>query len=278
MDGIKTILVPTDFSGPANNALKYAVSLAVKTNAKILVLHVYHILVVPGRYPHALYPIEIQDNRKLAEQELMDLEKKVPELKKVVYNTKLISGYGGVDEILETIQAQNTDLTVMGTRGASGLKELLIGSNTASVIKGATRPVLAIPEQAQYREIRNIGFAYDHEPIEDMSQMDTLMEFAKLFKAVIQIFHVREDTEDIEVEPVVVGDPLNKYLKKTTYSYTNVYENDVREGIDKYIDEKDIDILAMIPRRHDIFHRLFKSSITKKMAFRSTIPLLALPE
>ncbi len=271
---MKTILVPTDFSNPATNALKFAIAIARKINAKIRILHIYNIPVMPGSIAYLPYPDEVQENIKSAEQQLENLPLQLPELKMVTYETKTVPGYWAM-EIPEIIQDQNADLTVMGTKGASGLKEVVIGSNTASVIDGAKHPVLVIPEQAQYKGISNIGFAYDHEPVTDKLKM--LIVIAKLFNADVQIFHIKEKDENDDGQ-IIPENSFKEHFGAVNYNYSNFYGDDIEDGINKYIETKNIDILAMVPRKYTIFYRLFKNSLTKKMAFHIKIPLLAIPE
>ncbi|HKR06176.1 MAG TPA: universal stress protein [Bacteroidia bacterium] len=278
MQVIKTILVPTDFSEPAKNALEYAIVFAKKTNARIIILHIYHIPLVSARVPFVSNPHIVKENIEFAEQQLKNLEFEMTELKNVDYEIKTAGRYWMI-EFPEIIQSQNADLTVMGTNGASGLKEIIIGSNTGNVIELSKQPVLAIPRQARFKEIKNLGFAYDQESIQDMSRLDILKLFTGILNAGIQIFHVKDHTKKMDAPgPSNELVTLCNYLGAAIHSYTDFYGNEIEEGINKFIDEKKIDILIMIPRRHNLFQRLFKGSLTKKMAFHSKIPLLAIPE
>jgi nucleotide-binding universal stress UspA family protein len=273
---IKTILVPTDFSDPARNALEYAAAIAGKSGAKIIILHIYQIPIATSRgVPFALGHEKVKENIKSAEEQFAKLEIIVSALKNVVYETKLVSGYWTM-EFPEIINAQQADLTIMGTKGASGLKEIILGSNTARVIKDSLHPVLAIPWQARYKEIKHIGFAYDGESV-DYTVVQPLISLTKLLHTDIKIFHVKTNGNKKRGQ----SDPealLNQFFETVNYVYTDFYENDIEEGIGKYILEQDIDILAMIPRKHSLFYRLFNSSITRKMAFHTYVPLLAIPE
>lgn len=272
---MKTILVPTDFSNSSINALKYAVEVAKVIEAKIVIAHVYLISALPGSALDESQLNLLQEEIKVAEQRLKLLKIQVKELAEFPVETITCPAYGKI-EIPDVIQNQSADLTIMGTKGASGLKEIIFGSNTADVIKGSELPVLVVPEKVQYKQIRNIGFAYDHEPLTENLRM--LTDIAKLLNASIQIFHIKDRIQNVDNQESSHEITLSPYLDGINCTYTSFYGANIEKGITEYIKGNDIDILAMMPRKHSLFSRLFKNSLTEKMAFHCEIPLLAIPE
>ena len=273
METIKTILVPTDFSEVAKNALIYAVNMAKEIKAKLIVLHVYYIPVLTGTKPYVLSPDLLINTTDLINQQLHEIELDNPEINQVKHEFLSMPGYTAA-EINIAAKNQKADLIIMGTLGASGLQELLVGSNTASVIEEAFCPVLAIPVKAKFKSIKNIAFAYDHDAISVPLEFKTLIPLAESFKAEISIFHVK--TYDKELISEEKESPRLQYEQPVKHTYTSFYEEDIEEGINNFIQAKNIDILAMMPRKHNLFYKLFKSSLTKKMAFHTKIPLLAI--
>lgn len=273
-DIIKTILVPVDFSASAKNAIRFAIELSKEMTAKLLLIHVYTIPVVPRPVTYILDPEAIQENFRSVEQQMNSIEEEIPELREVVYKTETIAGYGLI-EIPEIIRNQHADLIVMGTKGASGFKGMILGSNTARVIEQADCPVLVIPESLRYTRIQNIGFAYDQEPLSGQPEIVAL--FARLFGASVDIFYIQTQ-EEKEKENILPKSEFDHYFKGLQYTYQRFYNDDIEEGINSCIERKAIDLIVMIPRKHDLLYRLFNYSLTKKMAFYSKLPLLIIPE
>ena len=277
MNSIKTILVPTDFSDPANNALAYAIAFARETNSKIVVLHIYHVPMVSYRESYDP-PAEVAaQNLASAEQQIKNLEAQFPELQTLEYATRLIPMNYPI-EIPEIILSLQSDLIIMGSNGSSKLREFLLGSSTISVIEGAKCPVLAIPDQAQYAGIHHIGLAYEQDRIEDMCVLDFLVSLAREFRATIQVFHVYDqDHKPDSIAYTQNTEALNEYFGNIQHPYAEFFEEDIEGGMSTFVEDNKIDILTIIPKRRTLFFRLFKSHPAKKIFVYSQVPLLAIP-
>ena len=153
---INTIFVPTDFSEDADKALKYALELARKAKAKIIVFNSYEI-------PYSTSGMIVSVTDVLKEDAQRGIDDTLIKIKEWGYNDVQTEGYiksgGAIATITEQSVEKNADLIVMGTKGASGIQEVLIGSNTQGVIQNSDIPVLAIPKTSQYKEIEKIGLA-----------------------------------------------------------------------------------------------------------------------
>ena len=143
---MKTILIPTDFSKNATHALNYAIDLAQHENAKIILLHSYHIDYTNGYVSANLIEKEVKDAEQNSATHLKSLYTKVIHAGNI--QCECVSRQDlAVDAILTTIKEKNVDLVVMGTKGASGVTGAIFGSNTARVIEKATCPVIAVPAE-----------------------------------------------------------------------------------------------------------------------------------
>lgn len=272
------ILVPTDFSATAKKAVEYAVLVAKRTNATITILHIYQIPLVSVRPPYVANQEEVKKNISLAEKQLAKLEREIVGLKEISYVTKTLGMYWQI-ELPEIILEQNADIIIMGTNGASGLKEIVLGSNTARVIDTAKCPVLAIPVDAQCTKIEKVAFAYDKEFVENLSTFDFLIWFTKRFNTLLEVFHVKPSELDKDSTEERINTHHRKlYLKEIQHSYSEIVGNDIEEYINRYLIEKNIDVLVMMHRSRSLFERLFRRSFSKKMAYHTSIPLLVIPE
>ena len=168
---MKKILFPTDFSANANNAFNYALHLAAKLGADIITLHAYKMPQIHvAHLPNTAYQIMEQQT----ENEFAQYQKAAQEMHEQAENEHLsqvniihmLEEGLTVDKILEVSEKENVDIIVLGTTGATGLKQVFLGSNAARVIDFAKCPVLAIPDSARYSSIKRIAYACSFEKIE----------------------------------------------------------------------------------------------------------------
>ena len=275
---MKTILIPTDYSDSANNALQYAIELAEFSNAKIILLHVYHIPIPTGEFPMMI--ISPQELEKENSAGIKKLEAKV--LKQVSGKIKIESiaraGFA-LDEILDIVKEKKVDVVVMGMKGAGKLKEVLIGSNVTSLMKKATCPVIVVPEKAKFQQIKKIVYACDYEKINNHSALEPLWELANTYGAEIMIFNVK----DSRVHPprskeMIEGIRLEHWLGRVKHSYWFSESHDIVEAINDFVKKNHAVMIAMLGHKHSFPENLIHKSTTKNMAFHSNTPILALHE
>ena len=171
---MKKILFPTDFSIKAENAFLYALQIAKKFGASITTIHTYNIPVLTSdaSIGTSMYESMAEGREEFEFSEYKAFTKKMhkiaenEELTDVEVNHILEQGFA-VDEILEFSKTENADLIVMGTSGARGLKEVLWGSNSGTIVENAKCNVLVVPEVAAYKDIKKIAYATNLEKIEE---------------------------------------------------------------------------------------------------------------
>ena len=269
---MKTILVPTDFSKAASNAAEYAANFAKAIKGKVVLFHVYH-----GPVPFSEVPIIMITPDELQKENEAHLKKEAAHLKKITgvevsYKAKM--GFA-VDEILE--EEKNVSLIVMGMKGASKLSEALIGSITTATLRKAKTPVLVIPEKVEYKNPEKIVFACDYDPRTDVHVLDALKDFMKTFNSKIYVLNVKQKKESVVVEKAM-GIKLEGKLCDVQHVYYFPEKEDLVDGINEFVKDHDADMVAIIPHRYNLMERLFHKSISKKMAFHTHVPLLALPD
>jgi nucleotide-binding universal stress UspA family protein len=279
------ILVPVDYSDDAANAAIYALEIALKTKSEVIILHSYHVPVVATEAPVQTYEILIENVQKDEDEKM---EKFLSNLLKsgngkyqsIEVKTKVQLGFA-IEAICETAEIENANLIVMGTRGASGIKKALMGSNTNDVIKKGKIPVLAIPSGASFKGLDRIVFACDYRLTENEDRLYVLTELALVFDAEILIFNVVDDREKLpSFDHALQGLKIENVLRGAEHSYhfADKDTRDVSEIIDEFILSQKADLLVTIPKKMDFLGSLFHKSLTKEMACHSKTPLLALPE
>jgi nucleotide-binding universal stress UspA family protein len=267
------ILVPTDFSKPSVNAAEYGANMAAVLNAKVMLLHVVSIPALPTASTLNVRKLEkyMTDDAKQYISLLADRLKS--KNKKLGISTHVINDID-LREVIENFAAANhAELIIMGTKGASGLEKLLIGSNTAAVISNSSVPVLAIPETAKFNGIKNIIYASDMLSIDE--EIKTLLPLARSLNAGIRVLHIlptnahsRFDKRELTTELVAKF----KYAKISVHTSTN---DDIEDGLNEYLASLNVDLLVMFTHHLTFFDKLFRNSATREMAFQSRVPLLA---
>jgi nucleotide-binding universal stress UspA family protein len=269
---MKTILVPTDFSDAADNAALYAANLAKSSNAKVILFHVYHVPVSSfENYP--IMPIEIdelqEENEKWLKKTAAQLEKKTGI--EISYQAKM--GFAG-EEILEI---KHADLIIMGMKGAGKLEESLLGSIAATTFRKSKVPVLLIPEGAKYKRPKTIVFACDYDPSTDIKTLEALTDFASAFDPKIYVVNIKRKKESLSIKKEM-GTKLEGKLSNVEHVYYFPEKEDLAEGINEFTNDCDADIVAVIPHRYGLVDSMFHKSVSKKLAFHTSIPLLAVPD
>jgi nucleotide-binding universal stress UspA family protein len=272
---MKTILVPTDFSETANNALNYAIELAKKENSKLILLHIFHI------EPTVSYidiPLPDSDTNSLEEKwlnKLRTLETKVKHASDKL-QTELVARLDlAVDGIVKEAEEKNVDLIVMGTTGVSGLKEIFLGSNAARVIERAHCPVIAVPAEASYQHLKKITYASNYREI-DIEAIQKLIEIAEPFHAQVNVLHIYEDEE------AKAREEMQRFIREADQKivYTNIsYEllggEDVERKLEEYLKSQAADLLVLSTHQRDLRDKLFGRSIAQKLVYHSTVPVMA---
>jgi nucleotide-binding universal stress UspA family protein len=266
---MKNILVPTDFSENARNALRYAVHLAQLFDSQLTVLHTFSIT-------RRSDMMKSMDNimRRDAEDQMRTLGADIPA--EISWKHKIVQG----DTIL-TIAGQaeelKADLIVMGTQGASGWEEVFIGSVTGGVMRQTQVPLLAIPENFSYSPIKKIVLAMNTLEASDPKQMvRPLRMLAQKTGAHVNIYHHDKEHGDL---PDAVTEAAN-WLGEVPVSLT--YEQDaehVNENIANFVAAEHADLLCLVRRdrrKFGFFERFFQESVTLTQVFRSEVPLLIL--
>lgn len=277
---MQRILVPTDFSENAKQALVYARDFAHKLGAELVLFHAYHIPYVHAEMPAGMYQSAIDEAQEETENQLQELANKLlgPEGDaNVPYQLASKLGFA-VETILSYAEEIQADLILMGTQGVNGLADVILGSITSSVVERAELPVMAIPEGYEFKELKNLVFATNYDT-SDLAALKHLVKIATAFNATIHVVHVNSSGNEVEqqqsssfknvIQQEVGYDPL---------TFEVMEADDVASGIESYSKTHQVDAIALVKRKRNLLESLFHTSITRKMSFHSKVPFLAYHE
>lgn len=267
---MNNILVPTDFSPNAYKAMEYAVEVANAAGATIQLVHTYKVSNKAGMLISIEAHIE-EDVRKEMDQMLDHFG---PKMKQGAYiKTQILRGET-IQTLAKLAEQWPADLIIMGTQGASGLKEIFFGSVTSGVISQTKVPLLAIPRGFEFDGIHTIVFAIDDQDLGSQDVIAPLTALAKTFDAKIMVFHQEGEEGDQGIDPA-----LESYLEHIDHSFHfELDREDVTESIRDFVEDYGANVLCMIQRKRGFIQSLFHSSVTKREVFHSEVPVLILKE
>lgn len=280
---MKTILVPTDLSKYAKNALRVAAHLATKTNGEILLMNVNEQAVYAnplGEY-YTYDPAMEEEYLKAANdamQQTIEELKANGSLTGVPIRTSIQSG-SMISVIEATIKDENIDLVVMGTHGASGMEEFVVGSNTQKVIRRATCPVLSIPLAFTKEHIGTIVFPTTLKD-NQISAFTKLAELQELYHSNINLLYLNNpanlaDDNAIDERVSQLADAVGLDNIEVFSLKENVFNEE--DAILKFATEQQADLIAMgTHQRKGLSHLIF-GSITESTLNHANIPVLSIP-
>lgn len=277
---MKKILVPTDFTPTAENAIETARMLAKKHNAEILFLNVIELNsgevlnTTGGPASHATFAdgILIQESIKRAQDEmarLVDVSKF--QGIKAEYEIKLGNPFG---HIFSSIEDHNIDFIVMGTKGASGLSEIIIGSNTEKVVRKAKCPVLAIKESLDENSFRNIVYATNF-GTNEAGVVAAIKDLQSTFNSKVNLVWINTPNNfksDATNRPL-----LDKFVKDhglnncSTHVYSDIIAED---GIRNFAEYIDAGLIVMGTNSYTGISRLIRGSIAEDMINHAVRPVM----
>lgn len=276
---MKTILVPVDFSDNSKNAMDYAILLANKMNMKLVLLHAFQ----PSMVEALVDAHKIAANREITgtptqlQKELKIWKEVVDSTEKNIQCETVFAESDLADAIIDLMNERPIELIVMGTKGASGLKEMFVGSNTSWVIEKSKISVIAVPAGYEYNEIKRIVFATDYHD-SDIDSIKFLVKLSKRFNAKLDIVHIA----DGDIKPRFEDDLFEHFVKgvkeQVPFDAMNFHLLDgdnVNEALNEFIAKQKADLFAISTEERFLVGPLFNRGLTKKFAHHTHVPLLA---
>jgi nucleotide-binding universal stress UspA family protein len=267
---MKRIVIPTDFSTNSIHAIDFAVHKLGDDDCKFTILHVYQI--PQGGQSGLFYLLEEMNKQATADmEELMEKLSTRYTNKKPDFEAKVLQG-DLADQTNAIAQEQGADCVVMGTKGASGIKEVLIGSNAVRLMGALKVPMYAVPAEQEYKAIKEVMVAYDgQEPIEEACQ--AIMTFPKRHQLPLTFFHVMTK----EGKEVDNWDKMKEIFGDLQIKLIEVEAEEFEEGLEKITEDKEA-LLVLVRHKKSFWERLFNISDSRKALMHAKLPILVIPE
>lgn len=273
---MKTILVLCDFSDTSFVAAKYAVSLAHQLGTSRLILyHSYEF--IPGATD---IPVsELINFHEESTKNLNTLKNNLEPFadEKIIIETST-DERSLVEAVLSIVHQEHTELVIMGISGKSQLKQILVGGNTVLIAKECPVPLLIVPKEAKFENIRRVLFACDLKEVSTSTPVNTLKTFIHTLSSKLIIINVDHNNQYSAADVLTQQAALHQLWDSEGAEYHYIDHEDTAKGIMEFADKNDIQLVVTIPKKYGFFENLFHRSMAQKLSFHTHIPLLLLVE
>lgn len=276
---MKKFLVPTDFSDTSKNAAKFAAqAVAGVADAKIILYNVSD--KVAAGSDGSLLTESDNDRNIILGNALLQLKEEIqPFAGSATIDTVLEYGSSLVDNMERYVRHYDIDMVIMGITGATRLEQIFIGSNTLDMVNTALVPVLIVPPDAAFRQIRNVVLASDLKDVAITTPVAAIKAVLDIFKPTLHIVNVDHEhyvavTDEYKAEIAILESMLADY--KPEFFFIRQY--DFLDAISQYTQDKNIDLIIIIPKTNSFLGGIFKTNHTKKLAYHSHVPIVAIHE
>lgn len=271
---MKTIIVPTDFSAIATNAMNFASDMAVNINASLMLVHVYQVPVSMTDVPVVLISAdELKKDSEVKLKEAKDAVEHITSGKIKIYTEARMGDV--VDELEDVCKSINPFAVIMGTKGTTGMERVLFGSTTLKTIRHLKWPVIVVPPGKEYGNgIKKIGFACDFDKIVESTPVHFIKDMVKEFGAELHVLNVDYENRHFKPETPEESLMLQTLLEDLGPNYHFINNKDVEKGLNDFTERNNIDLLITIPKKHSVLESLFRHSNTKELIIQSHVPVM----
>ena len=279
---MKHILLPTDFSENAWNALRYGIELFKKTTCTFHLVHINPIVAYAGGETTIFAPPELVEETLLRKSslQLQELLKRIAQLplnKEHTFVTKALHAFF-VDSIRQELLDNPIELIIMGTKGASGLKEVAMGSNTGDVMTKVNCPLLAVPESAAFVKPQEIAFPTDYKTGYNTNVLGAMVAMVTLCQAKLRVVHISKKTADLSSDQARNKEVLTNRLNHVEHSFHMVTGHKLETTLQSFVETKHIDMIVMAPKNLNFLQRILFTPTVEKISYHTRVPFLVLHE
>ncbi len=258
-----TLLYPTDLSDFSRTNLQRLLPVIRSGNNRLILLHA-------GSHTKS----QVEHDRVRIKEAFAEFCAALPELKDLDYETRWEFGISS-EVILNESDKVEVDMVIMATHGAKGWEQFW-GSKTQAVVQRSITPVLVVPEGASLVETQTIVLAADYEDELSENKLYPLKLMADHLKTEIDIVTINRKESELSRPEKRNRKALRNQLRQWPHRFSHHFEEEIHEGLIKYAEKQNAGLIAVIPKTYGFLEKLFTESISQKMVYQSTIPLLIL--
>lgn len=276
---MKNILLPTDFSENSVSAIKYGLRILKDTPCTFFLLHTF----TPAAYHsgkafknftsmelvHATRDAASDEIRAILDNLKTEFDNPKHKFEWVVDFNLLIS------KIKSLIREKNIDFILMGTQGATGAREIFMGTHTMYTIKKVNCPVLAIPSGAHDENLKELLFATDYKVVRK-SDLEIINFFTDLHKARLHVLNVHSDSP-LNSEQLENRSFITHFFEENKPVFHITEGDDIPEAVEKFQEQNHIDLVFMLHKKHTFFENILFKPVINQLVYHTNIPFMVIP-
>jgi nucleotide-binding universal stress UspA family protein len=272
---MNTFLVPTDFSDTSKNAARFAAHLAnVIPDVQLILYNVFDTIEAGTDGT----PLDSDDKARGSVMELLlsSVRTELATITEAPINLVVEEKHKFIDGLERYIRHNDIQMVIMGITGGSKLEKVFVGSNTLSLVGRQTVPVMIVPAEAQFEAAKNIMLISDFKDVDKTIPLHDLKKVLNLFSANLHVVNVdAEHYVQITAEYRAERDKLENMLEEYNPDFYFIRMYNFMEAINQFVIDKEIDLIVTIPKSHSFLTHFFKTTHTSKLAYQSTVPIIA---
>jgi len=272
---MKPIIVPTDFSAVSLNAVNYAADMASMLGINLNLLHVYAIPLSVGEVP---VPVVVaRDIEAAATLTIEDLRDKLITRTggRIGIRTEVRPG-SVLPEISSYCAQIKPHAVVMGAESTTALERAFFAGKTVEALKRMEYPLIVVPPDVSFKNIRKIGFACDFREVVESVRVKEIKDIVEEFKAELHVLHVTG--ESFRSETVEESGWLQEMLGSLKPNFHFLSGPEIEKELCDFAEKNKLDLLIIIPKKHSLVSRVFQHSHSKRLALHTHLPVMAIHE
>jgi len=280
---MKNILLLTDFSDNSMNAIEYAIKFFKNSECNFFLLHVNRLNVLEEADTPYITNDEVINEVyiKPAKTQLRNILKRIlkifPNNNNHRYYT--LTDYSFfIESIRKHVVDRKIDMIVMGTKGSSGLKKYIIGSNTGDVITKVKCAILVIPENAKFSKIKEIAFPTDFALNYNLNTLQPISEILEAYNSYLGILHISQSDKDLNTDQQKNKELLDDYFNNRKHGFYFLTNKKIENAIQCFVESRGVDLITMVAKNLNYFQRLLFLPKVKEISYHTDIPFLVLHE
>lgn len=278
---MKNVLLPTDFSENSLNAIRYALRLFEEPACNFYLLHVIKSSDIGiSDSPYLASTAQIKDvYTQTAKTRLRDtlnhISTKLSTNKKHKFYAVTDHNFL-VESIRQQVSEKKINMIVMGTKGATGLKKIIVGSNTGDVITKVHCNTLVVPENATFKDLKEIAFPTDFSMLYNINVLHPIVTITEKHAAAIRILNISKKDAVLNSDQSKNKELLEDYFSNLDHSFHFLTNKKVEDAVQCFVESRNIDMITMVAKNLNYFqHILFHTKI-ERISYHTDVPFLVL--
>ncbi|MGO3183569.1 MAG: universal stress protein [Aequorivita sp.] len=276
----KRILIPTDFSRNAHNAVKYAMELYKREECDFFILHSYYLsgyskenLLIPKPTNKELAKVQERSDQNIERLKVqMDFYDKNEK-----HDFHFMNEFGSFFDVMKkVVEKEDIQLVVMGTQGETDNKAVIMGSNALNVMEEIRNcPVLVIPSTVLFKDPNEIVFPTSFRTHYKEKELGILVEISRLLNSPIRILNVQK-SKTLTKAQLENKELLDTILAPASFTHHVLYDIDLKDGVRSFIQSRQSEMIAVVNKKHNFFGSIFSNPMVKELGKHTNVPILAM--